>query len=185
MIDKLPESLRSELKYFINVLNNAIAKEFSETLFMTRTVDEIIFGYQDPLLKFLSDFNIHFLPIPENGVFGLKVLSYIEFLYLSIHLSVCTCTCMSPKNILFEGIILRWVPLSIHHFFVCTCMYMYIHSPHIHVHVHTSICTCTCTCNMYCHPVWMYMYMHPYNVCTCTCNMYCHPESISCKIIIC
>ena len=57
----------------IEGFDEALRNEFKENLFLTRTVDEIVWGYSDPFLKFLGDLNLPISAIPKDGKFSLEV----------------------------------------------------------------------------------------------------------------
>ena len=91
MVENLPEIAKKLVDDIIKGLDTALKNEFSENLFMTRSVDEIIWGYEDPFLKYLSQFNLSFLPIPKDGRFSLEVHVHV-YLCSSVNLfSLCTC----------------------------------------------------------------------------------------------
>ena len=59
----------------LNVLEEQIKNEFNENLIMTRSMDEIVWGYNDSFLAFIRDLNISFIndAIPPGGFFSLEV----------------------------------------------------------------------------------------------------------------
>ena len=61
------------VKDVIDGFDQALKEEFKENLFMTRSVEEIVWGYKDPFLKFLGDFNLPIAAIPKDGMFRLEV----------------------------------------------------------------------------------------------------------------
>ncbi len=65
--------LQTLLKDVIAGFDEALRNEFKENLFITKSVDEIVWGYTDPFLKFLSSFNLSVAAIPKDGKFQLEV----------------------------------------------------------------------------------------------------------------
>ena len=74
-IKTLPSSLQEEALELLQLLTDAIQITFHENLIMNRSVEEILWGYQDPLLKFIADMNISLLDgvLPPDGFFQLEV----------------------------------------------------------------------------------------------------------------
>ena len=73
----------------IKSLYLSVEKAFSESLFITKTAHELLWGYQDDLLEFVS--NITFLsslglPLPPGGKFGLQVIVNGVTAILNAHL---------------------------------------------------------------------------------------------------
>ena len=74
-IKTLPSSFQEEALELLQLLTDTIQKTFHENLIMNRSVEEILWGYQDPLLKFIADMNISLLDgvLPPDGFFQLEV----------------------------------------------------------------------------------------------------------------
>ena len=73
LVASLPESVRSVLEEILKDAESSLEDAFDEHLLMTRSVHEILWGYQDNLLKFVADTGINGLPIPSDGTFSLEV----------------------------------------------------------------------------------------------------------------
>ncbi len=90
-----------KLQSFANNVNNSVLKliiddvvkgfdealkdQFKENLFMTRSVEEIVWGYSDPFLKFIADMNLPIAAIPKGGMFSLEVSVYVNLFIIIIH----------------------------------------------------------------------------------------------------
>ena len=74
-IKTLPSFLQEEALELLQLLTDTIQSTFHENLIMNRSVEEILWGYQDPLLKFIADMNISLLDgvLPRDGFFQLEV----------------------------------------------------------------------------------------------------------------
>ncbi len=55
-----------------------------EPIFTSRTVDELLFGYEDPLLSFIHDYKPDLV---SNPVFGFSVSTVIKYVHLSLQAS--------------------------------------------------------------------------------------------------
>ena len=53
--------------------DEALRTEFKENLFMTQPVDEVVFGYTDPFLKFVADLQLPIQGLPKDGQFAITV----------------------------------------------------------------------------------------------------------------
>ena len=82
MAPSFPEPIKTIVIDLIRTIITELKVDFSEKLIMTRTVEEILWGYQDPFLKFVADLlaNVTFIDLsnvlPPNGVFQLEVSSF-------------------------------------------------------------------------------------------------------------
>ena len=99
MVENLPEMAKKLMDDIIKELNTTLKDEISENLFMTRSVDEIIWGYEDPFLKYLS-LDLSFLPLPKDGSFNLEVYvclcsfgNFSRYVHVHVHSLHCTCAC--------------------------------------------------------------------------------------------
>lgn len=90
-IEELENTLSKEEKYIFDKLMKTLdwfkKHTFSswEPIFMSRTVDELLFGYEDPLLAFIHEHEPH---IVSNPIFGFSVSIIIMYVYLSFALII-------------------------------------------------------------------------------------------------
>ena len=100
MAPSFPEPIKTIVIDLIKTIITELKVDFSEKLIMTRTVEEILWGYQDPFLKFVADLlaNVTFIDLsgvlPPNGVFQLEVSPLDD--NLQIHVFKLKCTLSSP-----------------------------------------------------------------------------------------
>lgn len=75
MVRSLPPSFQELVKQTLSTLESSIEKEFQENLIMTRSIDEIIWGYNDSFLGFIYDLNISLIndALPDGPFFSLEV----------------------------------------------------------------------------------------------------------------
>lgn len=79
MSDTFPPPINTIIKDLIKTIINELNNDFNEKLIMTRPVSEILWGYEDPFLKFVADLlaNVTFIdlgPLLNGGYFQLEVL---------------------------------------------------------------------------------------------------------------
>ena len=73
-----PSPINIIVKDLIDVIIKELNEDFNEKLIMTRPVREILWGYEDPFLKFVSDLlaNVTFIDLSKElngGFFQLEV----------------------------------------------------------------------------------------------------------------